>query len=821
MLGGEVLLKERGIKMKKLSWKPAPLFICLYLPFSFCVQTAMSDYLYKQQINSSEMSVPPPADTQEISRPPVFLNYGMFIGNSDTIRDTALNVIKTEQGDMPDMVSLETLAGQFSGSINIESTVKIAPANQAVLPAEALLVANAFLVVNPVNQDISPVMSLNRVEAFYSGKSPVPNTDAIKEHSLVKTEVSQQEQVPGNAGQSNPTIDFQKSEGADEKPASRLASPAQLSVSYTDAEGVIHKNIPLTLEVRGKLATGGYDDSHKISIDVGPMKKNGSSATVLISMVGGRGQGAAEFDKVDQACFAALKEIGLPVVKSLINELKNVSPRVAWNIEYFLACEYYIEADAKIKNQIVDIVLSELEHNSSPKVRDQMPTLLTRIYTDLNLLAAVDMVSRFNMQAGEKIQKGLINSLQNDPSPEVRFQAGYELLRKIGMPETLAVITEALCTDSAFKTMTYPPRYRIYPYIEKVFSTAFNVNLIISELIPYLGNKDTNEQAIILFAAIGQPAVEPLLMLAGNKSTDPLVLYGVVAALSKMDSAAVIMPLISIIHNPKVPNSIKTRIMEKVTFNRDFSVDRTQLQWKKLALDFTKPALIRAIAFSKIRSVVFLEKHVFNTINKDGSLSGLKQIAVEEFIAILFTGIPAKQGWWGRINDLETKTKYVQQIFAADVTDQRHFHKGTYNAMQPSSYRNWVCEQFATQVVMNSSGWNPDFWGDLDGFADYGAGYNIFFIEGGGYGMPIHCATGIKGRHTFNAIFMGNDFNEQSQRLDYKNWLFMEPQNDSPVQLTNTEIKIFPTVATYFTPDGFFIHDNDYILIKSHIKPGK
>ncbi|MCK5219507.1 hypothetical protein KAR10_08295, partial [bacterium] len=185
-----------------------------------------------------------------------------------------------------------------------------------------------------------------------------------------------------------------------------------------------------------------------------------------------------------------------------------------------------------------------------------------------------------------------------------------------------------------------------------------------------------------------------------------------------------------------------------------------------------------------------------------------------EFIGVLASGVPAKQGWWDRIKDPTTKTEYVQQIFAADMTDQRHFHKGTYNIILPTSYKNWVCEQFATQMAMNSVGWNSDLRADLDAFANYGAGYNTSLDLKDGYGVPIHCAVEIGRRHTFNAIFIGHDFNDQSQQLDYKNWLFMEPQDDSLMNLKNVEIKIFPTATTFFTPGGFFITDNDYILLK-------
>ncbi|MCK5218714.1 hypothetical protein KAR10_04285, partial [bacterium] len=501
--------------------------------------------------------------------------------------------------------------------------------------------------------------------------------------------------------------------------------------------------------------------------------------------------------------------------KELISGLGQASPTELEHIEYFLACVYYTEAEPKIKNQILDIVLDELQHNSNPKNREKIPTILRRIYITLNLYADLGMCSPLNLPGAKKIQDSLIYSLQNDPASNVRFQAGYELLRAIANPETLPIITKVLCTDPAFQGIIDPGKDETHSRITLEYSMAFNVNAIVPELIPYLGNKESSKRAIALLAAIGQPAAEPLLMLVGDKGSDPASVNGAVAALSEIGSTAFALPLIKIINDFMLLNSVKRRIMEKVTGNSDFDVIRTELQWEKLALDTSATPLIRAIALSKIiKNAAFLENYVFKAITSKGLLIGLKQFTVEEFIGVLASGVPAKQGWWGRIYDRATKTEYVQQVFAADMTDQRHYHRA-YNIVLSTSYRNWACRQFAAQIVMNSTGWNSDSWADLDGFSEYGAGYTNYAINDrkGGYGLPIHCAK-MGCLHAFNAVFMGDDFNNRAQRLDYKNWLFIEPQDDSVMNPKNTEIKIFFTPDTYFVPDGFFIDEDDYIILK-------
>ena len=838
------------INMKKTLLKMELVFLCLFLLFFLCVQTSISEYQYGGQITSSDMSLQPPAFMECTSL------GAQTIGNSYTIRDTALNVIKAEHGAMLGFVDFKTLAEQFTSGVNIESAGNVVPAaDPAALPAkaEAQVVANAAIIVDPVNQGRSPTMLQFGVEAAQSGltaasgKSPVPIA-AVDNNGLVRTEGIQQEPEPVVIVQSSnlPKAEPQSTlsevgTGTPDQVGITQNVPENRELSAIQEKEQSSPNIPdapvgqtkqtqeseknifkivtdLIFGATPKTPAGSELVFEKASKSTNPtINANQNFAINQLSLIEGEGKGAAKYNESDLAIFATLKEGGLSGVKSLISELGQASPSQEKHIEFFIASVYYAEAEPEIKNQILDLVLDELQHNSSSIIRKKMPAILSRIYTTLNLFAAIDMCSPLNTPGAKKILDSLIYSLQNDPSVYVRFQAGFELVHTIANPEALPIITNALCTDPVFHALSYPRENGTHALIANEFSAAFNVNAIVPELIPYLGNKDTSKRAIALLAAIGQPAAEPLLMLVGDKDSDPVSVENAVAALYKIGSTAFALPLCKIINNIMLLNSVKIQIMEKVTRSYDFDVIRTELQWEKLASDTSATPLIRAIAFSKIiKNAAFHENHVFDTISSNGSLSGLKQIAVEEFIGILASGIPAKQDWWGRIDDRGTKTEYVQQIFAADMTDQRHFHKGTYNIILPISYRNWVCEQFATQVVMNSTGWNSDSWADQDGFTDYGAGYTNYSINdiAGGYGMPIHCAVEVGGRHTFNAIFMGDDFNNQSQRLDYQNWCFKEPQDDSPVKLSNTEIKIFPTAATFFFPDGFLIHDDDYILLK-------
>ncbi|MCK5217911.1 hypothetical protein KAR10_00205, partial [bacterium] len=590
-----------------------------------------------------------------------------------------------------------------------------------------------------------------------------------------------------------------------------LASARHPLVSYTDAQGVRHENMILTPHVRKEFASSGITE---IVVDFG-MKRDASSTADLISQVKGCGEGRAEYNPVAQAAMEALKQIGSSVIKLLINELQHASPGLAEDIQYFLSREYYLQADPKIQKQILHTAIKELRNNRDQKIREHMPALLRSLYATIS----EDFPYKYKSSAN-KILKGLTEALQKDTSPQVRFQAGYELLSQIGNSKTLSIITKALCTDPAFNTIIDPPGKGTHARIANEFSTAFNVNLILPELIPYLGNENTSKLAIALLAAIGQPAVEPLLRFVGNQESDPARVKGAVAALSKIGATAVIMPLINIINNPDMAGSIKTRIMEKVTYNSDFDLSRTQAQWKQATLDTRETPLIRALAFSKIKTSVFLENYVFNTVNSDGSLSGLKPVTVEEFIGILASGVPAKQGWWDKIKDLETKTAYINKILAADMTDRRYHHSGIYNPAMPTACGNWVGLQFATQVAVNSSGWDNISWTAQESFINCGAGYHTFPAIEGGYGVPIYCAVGLGGFiRVFNAIFMGNDFDDQWQRLDYHNWLFIDPQDDMPIKISSyKKIEVFLTPANLFTPNGFFGPDAFFSHEKTRIK---
>jgi hypothetical protein len=201
--------------MKKTLLKMELVFLCLFLLFFLCVQTSISEYQYGGQITSSDMSLQLPANIQETSLPPAFMECTSLgvqtIGNSYTIRDTALNVIKAEHGTMLGFVDLKTLAEQFTSGVNIESAGNIVPAaDPAALPAkaEAQVVANATILVDTVNKGRSPIMFQFGVEAAQLGltaaseKSLVPIA-AVDNNGLVRTEGIQQEPEPAVIVQSS------------------------------------------------------------------------------------------------------------------------------------------------------------------------------------------------------------------------------------------------------------------------------------------------------------------------------------------------------------------------------------------------------------------------------------------------------------------------------------------------------------------------------------------------------------------------------------------------------------------------------------------
>lgn len=223
---------------------------------------------------------------------------------------------------------------------------------------------------------------------------------------------------------------------------------------------------------------------------------------------------------------------------------------------------------------------------------------------------------------------------------------------------------------------------------------------------------------------------------------------------------------------------------------------KTEDDWKYIATN-SKSNLTRAVALLNITDSAFLKAYVFGEVDDKTGLSGVRQdISGIEFAAILYTGIPAKENWWGQISNKEDRIAYVQLMLEADNTDGR---------MYVGKDHQWVCVQFAIQLAMNAGGYNTENFADSGSFTNSNKPYTIPSLEGG-YGIPIFYATGPM--HAFNAVFIGDDINDPAQRNNADNWLFIEPQSDSVMTLDELGFESGATIEIYldpfFEPDGCY-----------------
>lgn len=224
-------------------------------------------------------------------------------------------------------------------------------------------------------------------------------------------------------------------------------------------------------------------------------------------------------------------------------------------------------------------------------------------------------------------------------------------------------------------------------------------------------------------------------------------------------------------------------------------------------------SLLRAIALyyigKKFGNEKFLRNYIFDR-NKGDLVVKNKDITKLEMAAILNTGIPGKSNWWERLTNKEERINYIKLVLKGDFTDERNYILD--NAA-------WVCTHFATQLAINCRGYRNLYRlnqvADKEAFEEYG-----YVIRDIGYGIPLYYATTfineaeMIGMHGLNAIFIGDDINDESQRNDIKNWIFIEPQQDnfSP-SLLGEEVHIH--LNPLFSPPGSYYRNADKIIIKT------
>jgi putative Ca2+/H+ antiporter (TMEM165/GDT1 family) len=113
----------------------------------------------------------------------------------------------------------------------------------------------------------------------------------------------------------------------------------------------------------------------------------------------------------------------------------------------------------------------------------------------------------------------------------------------------------------------------------------------------------------------------------------------------------------------------------------------------------------------------------------------------------------ALPGWWNSLTERVERDAWVTKIMAIDQTDQHDYVDGWF-----------VCADFATQTFINGAFARVDM--QVSYRERYNGGQTVFNV-------PMY-DVGVPG-HAINGILVGDD------PLNFEDWRFIEPQNDSDV----------------------------------------
>jgi hypothetical protein len=113
----------------------------------------------------------------------------------------------------------------------------------------------------------------------------------------------------------------------------------------------------------------------------------------------------------------------------------------------------------------------------------------------------------------------------------------------------------------------------------------------------------------------------------------------------------------------------------------------------------------------------------------------------------------ALPGWWNSLTERVERDAWVTKIMAIDQTDQHDYVPGWF-----------VCSDFATQTFINGAFARVDM--QVSYKERYNGGQTVFNVPMYYVGVP---------RHAINGILVGDD------PLNFEDWRFIEPQNDSDV----------------------------------------
>ena len=294
-----------------------------------------------------------------------------------------------------------------------------------------------------------------------------------------------------------------------------------------------------------------------------------------------------------------------------------------------------------------------------------------------------------------------------------------------------------------------------------------------------LGGQNPWDEAIIPFvnSGRGEELLEPLMDgYNSNIYNEPMQNQFFLSLIDVTQNA----------DNPKAIGLLNECFKEEI-FELDPEVDLTESQtedeWKKIALS-SDSEWTRAAALSQIGDENWLKTYVFD-IDKDGRLVFDRQVSDIEFAAIIRTGKTST--WYGQLTDKEERKYYIRKVLVADTTDLKPFIPSNFLGDELS----FVCQDFASQLSMNSLGFTDKFVGEPEDWEH--ASYNIPQKP---YGLPtffvtVNCVNEECPEiwhsaiwpvtHAINAIFIGDNINEPWQNTNWDNWIFIEPQTDTVI----------------------------------------
>jgi HEAT repeat protein len=328
----------------------------------------------------------------------------------------------------------------------------------------------------------------------------------------------------------------------------------------------------------------------------------------------------------------------------------------------------------------------------------------------------------------------------------------------------------------------------------------------------YDGNEESSEVAVKVLKSFGASIIDPLikeikdnsnfplekakelLINIGNPSFIPVVEQFLKNKNSNLRSFA--LSVIKGLSSYKMEQ--ETGIDPNIDILNFNSMNKDEL---KHIVSNSKYSITRAVALYylgvKFKDKEFIKNYIIE--EKDGKFFVKnKNVTKLEMAAILNTGIPSKFSWWDKLSGIVEKRKYIDIVLKGDFTDERNY---------TSKNRNWVCVQYATQMIINSVGFNRKKFSDRESFRKYGLGYIIPPIS---YGVPVYYAEASINKtngHAFNAVYIGsakNPFNDSN----FVNWLFFDTETDEFIHadiiskmMLSPIIRIHSNIQCFY-PDG-------------------